>query len=272
MPHSLPETAPLPSLSPGRLLERILRVVEIRGGIAWAVPEAAGGCSSCASASRCGSAGVAARLALDAATLPSPSVGDRIVVGIEDGAVTEAAVTAYLIPMLAMMLAAGIAGAWSHSDQVAALAAAAGLALGVLAARLRARRPAVRNRLVPRFLRHADMSARCRHDRIRTAAGRRRAGQQRGPGEVPRPVPVHGRLQERRQRRSAWAWPRPSSSPWPAPPAGCCENWLLAPFGLGYLRILTFILVIAAAVQFTEMVIKKIEPRRSTRRSASTCR
>ena len=35
------------------------------------------------------------------------------------------------------------------------------------------------------------------------------------------------------------------------------DNWLLQPLGLGYLRILTFILVIAAVVQFTEMFIKK---------------
>lgn len=38
------------------------------------------------------------------------------------------------------------------------------------------------------------------------------------------------------------------------------EHWLLAPFGLGYLRIITFILVIAAVVQFTEMVIHKMAP------------
>ena len=38
------------------------------------------------------------------------------------------------------------------------------------------------------------------------------------------------------------------------------DNWLLAPFGLGYLRILTFILVIAAVVQFTEMFIRKTSP------------
>jgi Na+-translocating ferredoxin:NAD+ oxidoreductase subunit A len=38
------------------------------------------------------------------------------------------------------------------------------------------------------------------------------------------------------------------------------EHWLLAPFGITYLRILTFILVIAATVQFTEMVIKKTSP------------
>lgn len=38
------------------------------------------------------------------------------------------------------------------------------------------------------------------------------------------------------------------------------ETWLLQPFGLGYLRILTFILVIAATVQFVEMVVKKTSP------------
>ena len=38
------------------------------------------------------------------------------------------------------------------------------------------------------------------------------------------------------------------------------EHWLLVPFGLGYLRILCFILVIAAAVQFVEMVVKHSAP------------
>lgn len=38
------------------------------------------------------------------------------------------------------------------------------------------------------------------------------------------------------------------------------EYLLLGPLGLGYLRILTFILVIAAVVQFTEMVVKKFSP------------
>jgi len=38
------------------------------------------------------------------------------------------------------------------------------------------------------------------------------------------------------------------------------EHWLLMPLGIEYLRILTYILVIAAVVQFTEMVIRKISP------------
>lgn len=38
------------------------------------------------------------------------------------------------------------------------------------------------------------------------------------------------------------------------------EHWMLVPLGLEYLRILAFILVIAAVVQFTEMVIRKMSP------------
>jgi electron transport complex protein RnfA len=38
------------------------------------------------------------------------------------------------------------------------------------------------------------------------------------------------------------------------------EHFLLEPLDLGFLRILTFILVIAAVVQFTEMAVRKISP------------
>jgi len=38
------------------------------------------------------------------------------------------------------------------------------------------------------------------------------------------------------------------------------ETYLLDPLGLGYLRTISFILVIAAVVQFTEMVVRKSSP------------
>ncbi len=38
------------------------------------------------------------------------------------------------------------------------------------------------------------------------------------------------------------------------------EHFVLQPLDIGYLRILTFILVIAAVVQFTEMAIRKLSP------------
>ena len=38
------------------------------------------------------------------------------------------------------------------------------------------------------------------------------------------------------------------------------EHFVLGPLDLGFLRILTFILVIAAVVQFTEMAVRKMSP------------
>ena len=38
------------------------------------------------------------------------------------------------------------------------------------------------------------------------------------------------------------------------------QHYLLDAYGLGFLRTVTFILVIASAVQFTEMTIKKVSP------------
>ncbi|HYD30093.1 MAG TPA: electron transport complex subunit RsxA [Azospirillaceae bacterium] len=38
------------------------------------------------------------------------------------------------------------------------------------------------------------------------------------------------------------------------------EAYLLVPFELGYLRTVVFILVVAAAVQFTETVVRKVSP------------
>ena len=38
------------------------------------------------------------------------------------------------------------------------------------------------------------------------------------------------------------------------------QHYLLAPFGLGYLQTILFILVIAALVQVLEIVLKKISP------------
>ncbi|HIJ62950.1 MAG TPA: electron transport complex subunit RsxA [Rhodospirillaceae bacterium] len=42
--------------------------------------------------------------------------------------------------------------------------------------------------------------------------------------------------------------------------AWAVETFLLVPYGLGYLRTVTFILVIAAVVQFTESVVRKVSP------------
>ncbi|NNM52895.1 MAG: electron transport complex subunit RsxA [Pseudomonadales bacterium] len=39
------------------------------------------------------------------------------------------------------------------------------------------------------------------------------------------------------------------------------EHWLLEPLGIGVMRIMAFILVVAVAVQFTETVFRKVSPK-----------
>lgn len=68
---------------------------------------------------------------------------------------------------------------------------------------------------------------------------------------------VHGRVEN--DATIGMAPPPPLRLPWPlgaSPPA----NLLLLAAGLEYLRTIAFIVVIAAIVQFTEMVIHKTSP------------
>lgn len=161
MKPNMPRYPATPPTTPDRMIERVLRIVKIDGGIAWAVPESAGACAGCVSAARCGASGTASAHGIPAQTLPSALVGDRIVVGLKSGALTEAALTAYALPATTLLLAAGAAGAWSQSDELAVAAGAAGLALGMLIARLHALRPSVRARLAPRVLQPSDPVPRC---------------------------------------------------------------------------------------------------------------
>ena len=40
----------------------------------------------------------------------------------------------------------------------------------------------------------------------------------------------------------------------------CIQQYILVPFGIGYMQTITFILVIAALVQMVEIVLKKVSP------------
>jgi electron transport complex protein RnfA len=88
---------------------------------------------------------------------------------------------------------------------------------------------------------------------------RRRSGQQRRLRPHPRPVPLHGRVEEARNRR------RHGRGDDLRADLACgtsylIDRYLLSPNDLGYLRTLAFIVVIAAIVQLTELVIQKTSP------------
>lgn len=59
-------------------------------------------------------------------------VGERVVIGIQESALLKASLVAYLVPMLAMVAAAAIAGSQGAGDGAVALWSMAGLGIGLL--------------------------------------------------------------------------------------------------------------------------------------------
>jgi sigma-E factor negative regulatory protein RseC len=149
------------------LAEGIAQVVEVKGNMAWLVPESGSSCGGCASAAACGSKGIgtlASRLEARRFQLVNDAglrVGERVVVGIRENAVLRASITAYVIP-LATLLASGALAQWAAGNDFITMAAMlAGLVFGLWLARVRAGYMMDRGELAPRFIRRAGMGETC---------------------------------------------------------------------------------------------------------------
>ncbi len=154
------------------IVEGIARVVRVENGTAWLEPEQTASCGSCAASSRCGakqepgigtitSRIAARRFSLDAEGL-GLAVGERVVIGVGQGTLMKGALLVYALPLLTAFAAGGTAqGLWG-SDGATMLAMAAGLGVGLLAARLVADRLSAGGDMAPRFLRRAAPGETCR--------------------------------------------------------------------------------------------------------------
>ncbi|MEO5335696.1 MAG: SoxR reducing system RseC family protein [Magnetospirillum sp. WYHS-4] len=141
-------------------VEGFARVVSTEDGMAWLEPEQTSSCGSCVSSKSCGIEAGHPRLIARRFALPNDQdlrVGERVVVGVSDRGLLQASVTAYGLPLLTTLGAGLIAQrAFGAGDAMAALAAAAGLAVGMLLVHLRSRRLAARGELTPHFIRRAE--------------------------------------------------------------------------------------------------------------------
>lgn len=156
-------------------VEGIARVVRVVGDEVWLEPEQTTSCGHCASSASCGTGAreaagigtVASRLQARRFKLDEPGAaggfaeGDRLVVGVSEHALLSAALTAYGLPLLFALTAGSVTQGLYGEDLTTMFGMAGGLAIGLLLARLNARRLAARGDLAPRFLRRARPDETC---------------------------------------------------------------------------------------------------------------
>ena len=167
----------LPVISNASLpsVEGIARVVRVTDDQIWLEPEQTTSCGHCASSASCGVdtrqaegiGTVTSRLQERRFVLDNPGgasgyrEGDRLVVGVSEGALLHASLTAYGLPLISALTAGSIVQGMYGDDLASMLGMAGGLLLGLLAARFNARRLAARGQLAPRILRRARPDETC---------------------------------------------------------------------------------------------------------------
>ncbi|MGE5028280.1 MAG: SoxR reducing system RseC family protein [Betaproteobacteria bacterium] len=154
-------------LSAPVMVEGIAHVVAVDGNLAWLEPEQTTSCGSCASSGACGAKGIgttASRLEARRFSLENKdalTVGETVVVGIQENALVKASLIAYAIPLTTALGSAALAQWADGRDGITMAAMAGGLLLGLGLARLNANRLSARGELTPRFLRRANAAVTC---------------------------------------------------------------------------------------------------------------
>lgn len=122
------------------MIEETGRVVAIEGDSAWVEIERRSACSQCSVSSGCGTSVLSQWFGRRSSRIRVPNQfalkqGDTVKVGVSDQALLKAAFLAYLVPLLAMIVASMLAAGAGASDGVTALFAVAGLVVGLLTLR-----------------------------------------------------------------------------------------------------------------------------------------
>lgn len=156
-------------------VEGFARVLAVADDAIWLEPEQTTSCGGCAAAARCGGGAsglgtVASRLEARRFRVAASSAafalrpGDRVVIGIGQRSLVKAALLTYGLPLLFAIAAGSVAHGLYGDDLATLLGMSAGLAGGLLAAFLGARRLARRGELQPRLLRPACPGESCHPD------------------------------------------------------------------------------------------------------------
>lgn len=118
------------------MIETSATVVDLGPGVAWVETVRQSACGHCESAGRCGTSVVsklfgASRSRLRIEDTQGLRLGEQVVIGIPDGTLVRASLVAYLLPLVFLIAAAGLATRLGAGEGTVALIGIAGLGSGL---------------------------------------------------------------------------------------------------------------------------------------------
>lgn len=149
------------------MIEETGRVTEVEPGYAWVETRRTSTCGSCAARGGCGTSVLSRVLGQRTARVKAldrvgASVGDEVVLGLDDGALLRGSLAVYMMPLVALILGAilaeTVAPQWGLGEGFVMFGGVAGLAAGLLWLRLFSRRAGTDSRYQAVILRRAAPS------------------------------------------------------------------------------------------------------------------
>ncbi|NEV61695.1 SoxR reducing system RseC family protein [Thiorhodococcus minor] len=119
-----------------RVIEETATVVAVEDGFAWVEADRRSACGHCGSADACGTGTLAKLFRQDRTRLRIHDpmglhAGERVTIAVEGGTLLRASFTAYMLPLVALVAAAGLATVLHLEEGPVALAGLAGLGAGL---------------------------------------------------------------------------------------------------------------------------------------------
>ena len=126
------------------MIKEITTVIRVGADCLWVEAVQQSACGSCKARSGCGQAvlaGLSGRTAQIRALLEDSDetryqVGQEVEIGIPDDVVVKGSLFIYFLPLLGLLLGAGIVDSWLENELLTVVAAGAGLLLGGLLVRM----------------------------------------------------------------------------------------------------------------------------------------
>jgi len=118
------------------MIEESARVIGVAPGLAWVETSRRSACGACSASQGCGTSVVSKLFAarsnrLQVSDAIGVEIGDLVIVGIADSALTQASLLAYLLPLVILIFAAYAAELAGAAEPFSALAGILGLCFGI---------------------------------------------------------------------------------------------------------------------------------------------